>query len=203
MRGQDKGLVPYQGRPLADWVLQSLSAQCGPLMISANRNAPAYEALLNRHRVMAGGAGAPPSPASLASICPPVWPDDPDLPPASGPLAGILTALRRCQTGWLLVVPCDVPHLPRDLAAALMTEALRTQADIVVPWTRQSDGATHLHWACALIRKGVCPHTETMFVTGERKIGNWVRAFSWSSVFFPDDAAFTNMNTPDTLHGRA
>lgn len=197
MQGQDKGLMPYQGRPLADWVLQSLAAQADVLCVSANRNLTAYEALLRRH--VEGSSDRHPRPAPA----PAVRADDADLPPASGPLAGILTALRHCPTEWLLVAPCDVPHLPLDLAGQLMAEALRSHADIVVPSTRADDGGQHFHWVCALIHKGVCPHTEALFVTGERKIGNWVRAFNWSSVSFCDDAAFTNMNTPETLHGRA
>jgi len=192
MLGQDKGWVSYKGRPLGEWVLQSLSAQTSTLMISANRNLPAYEALLASYR--------PDGPIGRAQA---VLPDDPDLPPASGPLAGILTALRHCETDWLLVVPCDVPHLPPNLAERLLAEALRTDADIVVPATHPVGEEVHMHWVCALIHKRVCPQTEALFVTGERKIGNWVRAFPWSSVFFPDDAAFTNMNTPETLHGRA
>jgi molybdopterin-guanine dinucleotide biosynthesis protein A len=56
---------------------------------------------------------------------------------------------------------------------------------------------------CALIRKGVCPQTEALFVKGERKAGLWVQSCRWSSVSFADEAVFTNMNTLETLHGRA
>ena len=191
MNGQDKGLMPYQGRALADWVLAALQGQVGTLMISANRHPAEYGALWRGH------AGATPA------TPPPVFPDDSDLPPASGPLAGIVSALRRCGTERLLVVPCDLPHLPHDLAPRLMAEAAVSDADIVVPYTRSVTGEAHFHWVCALIHKRVCPHTEALFVTGERKLGNWVRSLRWAGVFFPDPAAFTNMNTLETLHGRA
>jgi molybdopterin-guanine dinucleotide biosynthesis protein A len=193
MNGQDKGLLLYQGRPMADWVLQALAAQTSTLMVSANRHAPAYAELLRQHH--------PEPPGQLNA--PGIWPDDADLPPFSGPLAGILTALRRCQTDWLLAVPCDVPHIPIDLAARLMAEVASSGSDIVVPRTFSSQGEERLHWVCALIHKRVCPQTEALFVTGERKMGNWVRAFRWAGVSFPDEAAFTNMNTLETLHGRA
>ncbi|MFT3857013.1 MAG: molybdenum cofactor guanylyltransferase MobA [Aquabacterium sp.] len=192
MGGQDKGLIPYQGRPLAAWVLSSLTPQCASVMVVANRNAAQYEALLGAHQH---------HPATQAAT-PQVMPDDPDLPAYSGPLAGILTALRHCPTDWLLVAPCDVPHLPADLGARLMAQARLSHADIVVPATQEADGQTHFHWVCALIHKRVCPHTERMFVNGDRKIGSWVRAFTWASVFFPEELAFTNMNTPETWHGR-
>jgi molybdenum cofactor guanylyltransferase len=193
MQGRDKGLIPYQGQPLGEWVLQALAPQTDVLAVSANRNLSDYQAMLARQPQSPIVAQAP-----LA-----VWPDDPDLPPASGPLAGILTALRHCQTEWLLVAPCDIPHLPADLVERLMAEASRVQADIAVPLTHEADGATHLHWACALVHKRVCPETEALFVTGERKVGNWVRSQRWVGVSFAHALAFTNMNTPETLHGRA
>lgn len=195
MNGQDKGLLLYQDRPLADWVLSALGPQVGPLLISANRHLPAYEALWRDHVWGMEDTSGPRPPA--------VFPDDPDLPPHSGPLAGILSALRRCETDWLLAAPCDVPHLPHDLAARLLAQSDVPDADIVVPFTRLATGDSHFHWACALIRKRVCPHTEALFVTGERKLGNWVRSLRWAGVSFPDAAAFTNMNTLETLHGRA
>jgi molybdopterin-guanine dinucleotide biosynthesis protein A len=194
MNGQDKGLVHYQGRPLADWVLQALAPQCTRMMISANRHLPQYQALLSNRQ---------PHDASKATQTPIVWPDDADLPPQSGPLAGIITALRHCPTEWLLVAPCDTPHLPPDLVSRLWDEAQRSQADVVVPKTQDKDRSERLHWVCALIRKGVCPQTEALFVKGERKAGLWVQSCRWSSVSFADEAAFTNMNTLETLHGRA
>ena len=56
MQGQDKGLMRHRGRPLGDWVLESLAGQAGvridALWVSANRNRAAYAALLGP----AGGA---------------------------------------------------------------------------------------------------------------------------------------------------
>lgn len=202
MQGQDKGLMRHRGRPLGDWVLESLAGQAGvridALWVSANRNRAAYAELLAAHcreGMQAGG----------------VLGDDADLPPSSGPLAGVVTLLRHVaapgQDGvapdWLLVVPCDTPHLPADLVARLLSEALRAGADVAVPRTLQADGTERFHWACVLIHKRVCPHTEALFVTGERKLSVWVRGLKWAGVSFADDAAFTNMNTLETLHGRA
>ncbi|MGC4062081.1 MAG: molybdenum cofactor guanylyltransferase MobA [Aquabacterium sp.] len=193
MNGQDKGLIPYQGRPLADWALQNLATQTSELMLSANRHLPQYQALLDAWR----------TPAARQAGHAQTWPDDPDLPPRSGPLAGIITALRHCPTDWLMVVPCDMPHLPADLVSRLYTEARHTQTDIVVPKTQSAGKEARFQWVCALIHKRVCPHTEALFVKGERKAGRWVQSSRWSSVAFADDAAFANMNTLETLHGRA
>ena len=111
MGGRDKGLVPYQGRPLAAWVLDRLVAQTGTQFAVANRNLPDYANLLQQAH------------ATPPSGVPAVLPDAPDLPVASGPLAGIVTALRHTATPWLMVTPCDTPHLPDDLVERLLAEA--------------------------------------------------------------------------------
>ncbi|MBI3383206.1 MAG: NTP transferase domain-containing protein [Aquabacterium sp.] len=191
MQGQDKGLVDYQGRPLAAWVLSSLAPQCQTLRISANRNLDRYAQLLLQ---ASGGHLDAPQNA--------VVPDDPDLEPRSGPLAGLITAMRHTDTEWLMVAPCDMPHLPHDLVARLMQQAVQTNADIVIPCTESGTPEPHHHWVCGLIRKRVCPDTLHQFVNGERKVGHWVRSQSWSSVSFNDTSAFANMNSLETLRGR-
>lgn len=184
MQGQDKGLVDFNGRPLARWVLSSLRPQCRTLRISANRNQDRYEAML--------GAG----PGT-------VWPDDPDLPAFSGPLAGIITAMRHTETDWLMLAPCDMPLLPGDLVPRLLAQARQTNADIVIPCTDSGKPDAHHHWVCGLIHKRVCPDTVNQFVNGERKVGRWVQTHRWSSAPFDDTKAFANMNTLETLRGRA
>jgi molybdopterin-guanine dinucleotide biosynthesis protein A len=46
--------------------------------------------------------------------------------PDGGPLAGLLSALREMSPAqdWLLLVPCDAPFVPPDLAAKLLACAL-------------------------------------------------------------------------------
>lgn len=194
MNGQDKGLIDYQGRPLGAWVLEALSGQCGTLRISANRNLDRYHALLAEAPRRQGAACETP--------CKTIFPDDPDLPPASGPMAGIVTALRHTDTDWLLIAPCDTPHLPHDLVERLMACARQTNADIVMPCTQTGASEVRHHWVCGLIRKRVCPDTVVQFVNGERKVGSWVRSQHWASVPFGDTTAFANMNTLETLRGR-
>jgi len=94
MGGIDKGLVDVAGHPLVEHVAARLSPQVAGVLISANRNLP----LWRRYG----------------------WPVLTDAAPAGrGPLAGILAGLEQCPTDWLLVVPCDAPALPQDLAARL------------------------------------------------------------------------------------
>lgn len=190
MGGRDKGLVPYRGRPLAAWVLASLVPQTHQQFAIANRHLPDYAALLK-------GAQA-----ALPAHAPAVMPDAPDLPAASGPLAGILTALRHTDTPWLMVVPCDTPHLPLDLVSALLSEGERTGAEAVVPVTTDAHGATQIHWACVLLRRRVSATLAALFAQDERKLRVCIQSLDWKSVSFADATAFDNINSLETLNGR-
>src|SRR3989344_952954 len=107
MGGVDKGLQNFRGLPLALHTLMRLQMQTGATMVNANRNPAAYEAF-----------GAP------------VWPDV--LRGYAGPPAGFLTGLERCETPWLLTVPCDTPLFPLDLAQRLAAAAEAQDADIAM-----------------------------------------------------------------------
>jgi len=94
MGGADKGLIAWQGRPLALHALERLAPQVGTLAVSANRHLEVY-----------AGFGV----AVLADT----------LPGSLGPLAGLLAGMRHARTRWLAVVPCDAPYFPADLVARL------------------------------------------------------------------------------------
>lgn len=197
MGGLDKGLQPWRERPLADWVLQSLVPQVDSIGISANRNQARYEQLLTQ--------------ALLNSDRPRqdlgVHRDDADLPAHSGPLAGILTGLRRSQTDWVQAASCDTPRLPSDLVSRLMAAATEANADIAVPLTLEACNSDpmqeRLHWTCALLHKRVTPELAAAFVKGERKVGQWIRTQRWVAVSFATASDFENMNSLETLDDRA
>src|SRR3982751_3115899 len=114
MGGVDKGLQSHRGMPLAMHAVLRLSPQVGELMINANRNLGAYEAL-----------GVP------------VWPAS--LPDYAGPLAGFLTGLERCETPYLVTVPCDTPQFPEDLVSRLAAALVADDAEIALAATREGD----------------------------------------------------------------
>lgn len=203
MGGADKGLQPWRGRPLVGWCLQALLAQTQGIRsvgISANRNLSTYEHLLQE-------ALQAPSPAPGAIASAGVHPDDPDLPARSGPLAGILTGLRHSPSDWLQLAACDTPGLPGNLVVRLLAAANQTGADIAVPCTRELAPDGHPeecpHWTCALLHKRVTPELTAAFVKGDRKVGQWIRSQSWVAVSFAPASDFENMNTLETLDGRA
>ena len=106
MGGQDKGLIPYHGRPLIEHVLEAVPAQVAALLVSANRNLETYRQYGQ-------------------VICD-------EAPGYAGPLAGILAALHNAHTPYLLVLPCDTPKLPRDLLSKLYTALSDQKADIAI-----------------------------------------------------------------------
>ena len=107
MGGVDKGLQNFKGMPLTLNALMRLSGQVANVMINANRNLSAYESF---------GAD--------------VWPDS--ITDYAGPLAGFLTGLERCETPYLLTVPCDTPFFPLDLAARLSLALIHNEAEIAM-----------------------------------------------------------------------
>lgn len=107
MGGVDKGLQNFNGTPLALHAVLRLGLQVGEMMVNANRNLSAYE-----------------------SFGVPVWPDG--LADYAGPLAGFLTGMERCETRWLLTVPCDTPLFPLDLAERMATALVEAEAEIAM-----------------------------------------------------------------------
>ena len=179
MGGQDKGLLPLQGRPLAAHALERLAPQVASVLLSANRHAEAYAAL-----------GVP------------VLADDP--PGFLGPLAGLLTGLRAAGTDWLLSVPCDSPAVVPDLAARLRAalEAAPTALVALVEGPDEERGGWRLHPAFALMHRSLAAPLAQALASGERRLGQWLMSQPHVRVRFDqgaDTLMLANANTPEAL----
>ena len=169
MGGVDKGLQNHLGVPLALHALLRLSPQVGELMINANRNLGAYE-----------------------SMGVPVWPDA--IPDYAGPLAGFLAGLERCETPYLVTVPCDSPLFPEDLVARL-AQALEAQnADIAMAATHE-EGKLQVQPVFCLMKAEVMESLVRFTQEGQRKIDKWTALHRVVEVPFDDTRAFANANT--------
>ena len=173
MGGVDKGLQTHRGMPMALYTLLRLQRQVGVVMVNANRNLAAYEAM--------GVA---------------VWPDA--LPDYPGPLAGMLAGLEHGETPWLLTVPCDTPDFPDDLAARLGQAVAEQGADIAMAATRE-DGVLRNQPVFCLMRSMLMEDLMACLQAGERKIDRWTARHRCVSVEFDDPAAFFKANTLDEL----
>ena len=173
MGGVDKGLQNFRGMPLAMHALLRLQAQVGETLINANRNIAAYE-----------------------SMGVPVWPDAvPDYP---GPLAGFLAGLERCETPYLVVVPCDSPLFPEDLVERLAGAFTDEGTEIAVAATREGDTLQAQPVFC-MLRADLMESLVRFVHSGQRKIDRWTALHATRLVAFESAGAFANANTMDEL----
>ena len=181
MGGVDKGLQNFNGIPLALHTQIRLSPQVGELLINANRNLAAYE-----------------------SFGVPVWPDAASLGEFSGPLAGFLTGLERCETPYMVTVPCDTPLFPDDLVARLADALIAEDAELAMAAAREEDGQLRAQPVFCLMRTGMLESLVRFTHGGGRKIDAWTAQHKTALVPFnrPDDdrRAFFNANTLAELH---
>jgi len=181
MGGVDKGLQNFNGVPLALHTLLRLSPQVGDVMINANRNLAAYE-----------------------SFGVPVWPDATSMGDYAGPLAGFMTGLERCETPYLLTVPCDTPLFPHDLVARLADALEKQSADFAVASAPEEDGQTRAQPVFCLMGTHMLESLQRFTQSGGRKIDSWTAQHKVAHVAFNlpnDDAkAFFNANTLAELH---
>ena len=173
MGGVDKGLQNHRGMPLAMHALLRLQPQVGHAMINANRNLGAYE-----------------------SMGVPVWPDvQSDFP---GPLAGVLVGLERCETNYLVTVPCDTPNFPLDLVDRLAQALEAEQADIAMAATREN-GEVMAQPVFCLLKATLLESLVKYLHDGQRKIDRWTALHRVATVVFDDASAFDNANTVEEL----
>lgn len=169
MGGVDKGLQNYQGIPLALHCLLRISSQVGEVMINANRNLAAYE-----------------------SMGVPVWPDaSPDFP---GPLAGFVSGLERCETPYLVTIPCDTPKFPADLVERLSAALIAQDADIAMVATME-EGVLRTQPVFCLMKTDLLGSLIAFLQSGQRKIDTWTALHRCVEVEFEDTQAFVGANT--------
>lgn len=170
MGGADKGLVALDGCPLIDFVIAALAPQVSGFVISANRNIDAYARY-----------GWPVVEDAVGGF--------------QGPLAGIASALAIVKTPYALVVPCDAPRPPADLARRLYAALIAEDADLAMA----HDGE-RLHPLHSLLRTSLREHLLADVKNGELKVQQWMRARRHAVVdFSADPGAFDNLNSPDEL----
>ena len=183
MGGLDKGLQNFNGTPLALHTVLRLQMQegglIGELMLNANRNLAAYEAF-----------GAP------------VWPDT--LSDFAGPLAGFMTGLERCETPYLLTVPCDTPLFPFDLAQRMAQAFEDEDTEIAMAAAPEEDGQLRAQPVFCLMRVDLLESLVAFTQSGGRKIDQWTATHKTVIVPFneprDDPRAFHNTNTLAELH---
>lgn len=166
MGGVDKGLQLLQGKPLYQHCLQRLRKQVADISINANRHQAIYQQ------------------SGLT-----VFSDE--LEGFQGPLSGILTALERAKTDFVLFVPCDSPFFPLDLCAKLQS-AVENSASLLA---YANDGERE-HPTFCLVSTKLKFSLRDYLQSGERRMLQFFRQHQGISVdFSTQKQAFINMNT--------
>jgi molybdopterin-guanine dinucleotide biosynthesis protein A len=179
MGAVDKGLEPFDGRPLVAHAIARLANQVGPIVLSANQHRDVYESF--GHPVVADRIDG-----------------------HAGPLAGIDAALAGCATDFLVVVPCDAPFFPLDLVAQLanaftlkVNEGPADRADIEAAVACTS---VRTHPVFCMVRRATSAALTAYLEAGRRSVAGWLASLQSREVSFADEEAFRNLNTPQDLH---
>ena len=167
VNGQDKGLLLWQGKPLAARVVERLRPQVGRLLVSCNRNTDYYASLAD---------------ATVADT----------RRDFQGPLAGLEAAAQHLDTEFLIICPCDTPELPLDLAARLL--AALSQSGNAISYAHDGERG---HYLCAAVRCDILPSVSVYLDKGERAVRHWYAEQGACPVDFSDQPrCFSNYNEP-------
>ena len=167
MGGQDKGLIEFDGKPLAAILIKQLSQQGVAIIINANRNHDQYQKL-----------GCPVISDTLEDY--------------QGPLAGFASAMAAVNSKFILTLPCDGPHLSADYVARFIASYAQSAAPVQVAFDGERLQPVH-----ALIKVDLLPSLNQFLEGGDRKIDRWYAQHDYERVDFSDCASmFRNINTP-------
>ena len=163
--GTDKGMLSIRNKPMIEHIYRQLHGSFEQILISVNE-AERY-AFLGCDIVR-------------------------DKIPGQGPLMGIASALDASANEFNFVVACDIPHIDLTFVRKMLTEAVESRADIVIP-TGRDEQCEPLF---AVYRKSALEGINNMLLSGKRKISD---VFARCRVKFIELQAgqFVNLNTMD------
>ncbi len=174
MGGIDKGLFVINEKYLISHVIQNLESQVEVLLINANRNIEIYKTF-NKPIVL-------------------------DLTDERlGPLGGIQAGLSKCETPYMISIPCDVPKIPLNICEKLYLKLLEEKADCAMPLTTDINGIERTHPAILLLKTNLVDSLNVFLDSGERKIDKWTRDLKCIEVKFENESGFININKPDDI----
>lgn len=170
MGGEDKGVTLLNGKAMISYVIERLAPQSSALTINCNRSQQAYAEF-----------GYPLIEDTISG--------------GLGPLAGVLSALEKSESDYVLSVPCDTPLLPSDLVERMLQTIEIEGAEACTV----NDG-DRLHPVVLLVKRSVLAGLRSYLSGGGRKVHDWFYSIRHCSADFSDQPeAFININTPQQL----
>jgi molybdopterin-guanine dinucleotide biosynthesis protein A len=163
--GADKGLLPFAHHTRVEAAIACLAPQVDDITLSANRNLERYRAL-----------GLPVTSDTLRDF--------------QGPLAGILACLPQCRHRVAIIVPCDCPQLPADLAGKLAAELVNPAVQAAYAFDGERE-----QYLFAAIRTDTLDSLQQYLAGGDRSVRGWHQRINSIRVDFSGQTAlFQNLN---------
>ena len=170
MGGQDKGLQILGKQSLIEHIIHRLQPQIHDISINANRNQTEY-----------------------AKFSFPVFSDE--LPDFQGPLSGMLTALEKTKSDFILFTPCDTPFFPTNLLDKLQSAVENHCALIAYACDEERE-----HPVFCLMSVQLKEKLRHYLASGERRLLQFMNENGGISVkFTKEEGNFENFNTLDDL----
>ena len=170
MGGQDKGLQILGKQSLIQHVINRLQPQAHDISINANRNQTEY-----------------------AKFGFPVFSDE--LPDFQGALSGMLTALEKTKSDFILFTPCDTPFFPTNLLDRLQSAVKNDCTLIAYACDEERE-----HPVFCLMSVQLKEKLRHYLASGERRILQFMNENGGISVkFTKEEGNFENFNTLDDL----
>jgi len=166
MGDRDKPLLEYEARPIVAHIVDALSGSVANVLISANRNLQMYR----RYGMVVEDELA-----------------------GHGPLSGIASCLKRCDTTYAFVCPGDAPNLDSSLIQTL-AHALES-CDAMVAAAHDAQQRQNLH---LLLHAGVESDIDAYLATGARSVKGWLDHMATVDVDCADIAqSFADLDDPE------
>ncbi len=174
--GQDKALMPLQGRPVIQHVLENLAPMANEVLISAN------------------------SPELYAFLHIKVLPDE---KAGLGALGGLQTALKSARYPFVAAVGCDMPFANRSLFEYELDTIVKTESDVVIPATAEGLEPLHAIYrreACLPAIESALERGNYRLTGWLEEVKALVVPAAVTLQFDPKGQAFRNLNTPEEFH---
>lgn len=173
MGGAVKALMPLGDKLLLGHVIDRVKPQVDKLLLSVQRPSEAFKAF------------------GLPQIT--------DREPDGGPLGGLLAAMQETgpDSDWLLLVPCDAPFIPSDLAVKLLGCALACARPVAVVCFESEIQPTFSIWS-----RNVLPRLQyAVLEKGMAGIKQFLGVIEYAELDWPssEPSPFFNINDQDAL----
>jgi len=172
--GTDKSMLPIKGQSMIEAICEQLRGSFDQILISADE--VDKFAFLGFEVVL-------------------------DKVPEQGPLMGIASALEASANELNFVIACDIPKINLSCVNRMLTEAVESQADIVVPTTRKREFSktgkrdTRYEPLFAIYRKSALKAINKALSSGKRKITDVFTLCTVKHIELDDTDWLVNLNT--------